>query len=59
MFFNGFTLLLCALSFAGGFVYRSRIEVARKHYAEIERQRDLETGTPIGAQVARELGISL
>jgi hypothetical protein len=54
MYFNGFTLLLCLLSFAGGFVYRSRIEVTRKHYAEIARQRILASDTPVYDQLASE-----
>lgn len=54
MYFNGFTLLLCLLSFAGGFVYRSRIEVTRKHYAEIARERMRASDTPIHDKLASE-----
>lgn len=58
MFFNGFTLLLCIISFMGGAVWLHYFDKSiRKHddkVREAQRQADLATGTPIHAQLKRE-----
>jgi hypothetical protein len=58
MFFNGFTLLLCVLSFMAGVVWLHNLDKAiRKHDAKVreaQRKADNETDTPIYAKLSRE-----
>jgi len=54
MFVNGFTLLLCLVSFIGGYGYRVLIVNSREYYAQQHRQRLLASDTPIHDQLKDE-----
>jgi len=54
MFVNGFTLLLCLVSFIGGYGYRVLLVNSRDYYDQQQRQRLLASDTPIHDQLKDE-----
>jgi hypothetical protein len=54
MLFNGFHLMLCLLSFIGGYGYHSVVVNSRNYYDQQQRQRLLASETPIYDQLKDE-----